>query len=384
MPTALEMNLGGVNPGFGETGGIGSYMLSGGAVPTTTSIQGTSTNTQGPATVTRPDNWQSYSANPPPTVTTPTQPTQTSAPSNNGLDPHINPQTGVWDDNYYQSHLPQQDLSSQISDAYQPAIDALQTAIDAANTGAGTQTDSVNANFNTGIDRANQEKASLTGDATLKQQDFNTQLKSAYENALRLFNALKQQGIARFGGTSSAGEFTSDLARQEMMKQQRDIGQQQTTGDLAFSKEFAQIGQYVGNKITDLTNWKNDAIGQIKQNLTDTLSAIAQRRGDIESNKTKDKIAALQTAQQNVQLLQNADKTFRQNLAIASISQAQQISGTAFTPAQINAQLSSWGISMNGNTAAAPTSSVYASTVGRPRGRTNEYGQLVDNNGNPV
>ena len=269
----------------------------------------------------------------------------------------------------------QGDLSTQISEAYQPAIDALGFADSTARTGAADEEASTIRNWQTGVDRAGQEQTTLTGDQQLKQDAFNKELKSAYEKSLRLYNALKQQGIARYGGGSSAGEFISDLSRQEMFKQQRDIGEQQSTGDVAFAKQFAQIGQYIGNKITDLDNWKFDAMGQIKQNLGKTLVEISQRRGEIEGNKTKDKIAALQIAKDKVELIQQNDIKFRRDLALASISQAQEISGRAFTAAEISARLAEWGIPMNGATSTAGSSSILANISGPQK--KDEFGNLI-------
>lgn len=240
------------------------------------------------------------------------------------------------------------DLNNEISEAYGPALEALGMAESSARTGATGQEETVGRNYESEAAKAAAEKGQLTSETGQRQNQFNKTIRSAYEDAVRAYNALNQQRTARFGGGSSAGGAIGELASQEYFRQQGSIGEQQTQGDLQFANEFSKIGTYIGNKLTDLDNWKKDTMTQIKQNLSDTLVSIAQRRGDIEANKTKDKLAALQGAVARVQSVQDADKSFRQNLALASISQAQEISGRAFTPSEINARLSEWGIPMTG------------------------------------
>ena len=270
---------------------------------------------------------------------------------------------------------PEQDYSQQISDAYAPSLSALDQAIVAANQGATGQEESVDRNFTSSVDKTNTESGQLKSDTTDQQTQFNKVIRSAYEEAVRAFNALSQQRNARFGGGSSAGQAVGELANQEFFRQQGNITEQQSTGNLQFAKEFGRIGTYIGQKLTDLDNWKKDAVGQIKQNLSDTLVAIAQNKGQIEANKTKDKIAALQVARENVQKASDADTAFRQNLALTSISQAQEISGRSFTPAEINAQLTEWGIPLRGVSVGGGQGGT--TPTGNPGGQQDEFGNLI-------
>ena len=269
------------------------------------------------------------------------------------------------------------DYSQEISEGYAPALSALDQAIAAAGQGATTQEESIGRNYASGIEKTAAESAQLTGDTTEQQTAFNKIIRSAYEEAVRAFNALNQQRVSRFGGGSSAGQAVGELAQQEFFRQQGNVTEQQTTGNLQFAKEFANIGRYIGQKKTDLENWKLDAVGQIKQNLTDTLVAIAQNRGQIESNKTRDKLAALQTARENVQRVSDADTAFRQNLALTSIGQAQEIAGRAFTPAEINAQLAAWGIPLRGISRGGGQGTT--APTGLPGGQQqDEFGNLIN------
>lgn len=269
------------------------------------------------------------------------------------------------------------DINGQISDAYQPAINATNDAMRIAKEGATGQESSTLRNYDTGNANIDAESAQLNKDTTNKQTDFNQTVASALEQAIRSFNALKQQGISRFGGSSSAGGALGELASQEFFRQQGQTNTEQTKGNRQFADEFAKIGTYVGQKKTALDNWKLDAMDKIKQNLSETLNVIAARRGDIEANKTKDKIGALQTAKANVDAALTADKQFRQGLALAAITQAQQVAQRSFTPAEKNATLTAFGIPLNGVSDGTTQNSV----VPLGPGQRDQFGNLINPTG---
>lgn len=265
--------------------------------------------------------------------------------------------------------------TSDISDAYAPALQAIAEAENALRGNASAQEESVGRNYQSSLDQTNTESAQLKTETSQRQDQFNKQLRSAYENAVRAYNALNQQKIAKFGGGSSAGGAVGELAQQEYFKQQGNINDQQSQGDLQFSGEFSKIGSYIGKKLTDLDNWKKDTMSQIQQNLSSALAEISARRGDVESNKTRDKLALLQSARDRVAAVQDANRSFMQQLAVASLSQAQQISGRAFTPTEIQATLQQWGIPLNGVsgvTGQTPT------PTGRPNDQYDEFGNLIN------
>lgn len=247
-----------------------------------------------------------------------------------------------------QSLARERELSTQISDAYAPALAALDQAVGVVNSGAQTQIDSINRNYDTSIANADTESATLNRNTTQKQQDYNQILKSAFDQGVRVYNALNQKAIAKYGGGSSAGGAFQELANQEFYRQQGNLSQEGAKGAREFANEFANIGTYIAQKKTDLDNWKKDAIDKVQQGLRESLLSISMRKGDIEANKTKDKIAALQAAVQNVQNIQNTNAQFLQQLAATSIGQMQQTAGRAFTPTEIQAVLHQWGIPLLG------------------------------------
>jgi hypothetical protein len=209
---------------------------------------------------------------------------------------------------------------SDISDAYAPLLSALDSYAGQLNQGYGRDVQGVNDQYVGGQQKTDAESAQLNTDVDTNQRQYNNQLTSAYQDAIRAYNALAQQGNARFGGSSSAGQAVGELANQEFFRQQGNINEQQTEGDLSFIQQRTKIKDYILGKKNDLDNWKNQALSQLKTNLDSALAQIQQQKGIAESNKTKDRLAILQSAQQTADQIHATDIQFRQGLVAASHS----------------------------------------------------------------
>ncbi|MCK9371238.1 hypothetical protein M0R04_15100 [Candidatus Dojkabacteria bacterium] len=247
-----------------------------------------------------------------------------------------------WDGSQWVYQAPSGDngvSASDISDAYAPAIAALQGYIDAANTGATEDTTNLNTRVANQSGQLDVQQGELLGDTAIEQNKFNDSLRSALEDAIRAYNALAQQGNARFGRGNSAGGAVGELASQEFFRQQGAVGKQQTSGDLQFEGERTKIKNFVAKGKQDLDMYKNEAITEIQKGLRETLADIESRKGDIETNKTRDRIAALQNAKETAQRVSEANTTFRQNLITTAISNMQSVLGRVLTPAEIKVQV---------------------------------------------
>lgn len=266
-----------------------------------------------------------------------------------------------------------QDLAQQISDLYQPALDTLTQAEGAINQGYNTDVTNLNSSVSNLQDKTNTESAQLLGEQDTSQAAYNKTLQSAYAQAVRDYNALQQQGRARFGAGNSAGQAVGELAQQEYFRQQGNLNDKQTTGDLQFAAQRAKINTYIKQKFDDLDLYKQQALGELKKNLNSDLLSIAQRRGDIEANKTKDRINALQNAVAQTQAIQNADATFRNNIMTQSLALLQQTTGRTFTPAEIVAYMQEFqnqymnsGYNPSAGATAAPVTPVVGPTAYNP------------------
>jgi len=262
----------------------------------------------------------------------------------------------------------------QINEMYDPAMRL-------ANEAEGTARSEYDMDIANLIARANSERGKYLGegenllsDTQSEQDKFNATLQGALSQALRSYNALQQQKSARFGGGSSAGQAVGELAQQEYFRQQGAVGQKGVEGTQEFAKERGRIKQFISQKVGDLDMWKQEALTEAKKNLNATLQAIASRKGDIEANKTRDKLAALQNAMAQTQAIQQQDKAFRQNLALAAVNQMQTISGRAFTPAEIKAYIQEFTSELPGSTTG--TTSPVAMVNTTPKSYEDELDQL--------
>lgn len=226
---------------------------------------------------------------------------------------------------------------AEIDAAFSPLFSAFNQAESAVRGNYQTDVAGVDKRYQTYDKQYEDERSRLRGEAEDKQSDFNQTLRSALDEAVRAYNALDQQRIARFGGGSSAGQAVGELARQEFFRQQGNVQQEGVRGEREFAKEFANIGQFIAQKKSELDLWKEEALGELKKNLNTQLANIQSQRGQAESAKAQARLSIIQDSINRARAIQDQDTQFRQNLAIAGLNQLQESAGRTFTPEEINA-----------------------------------------------
>ncbi len=119
---------------------------------------------------------------------------------------------------------------------------------------------------------------------------------SALSDAVKSYNALRQQRNARFGSASSAGEAVGELAQQEFFRSQGNI---QGT----YQEQMGQIMQKASSLYTFLTKKKTEIdteaqnlLTQARNELTKRLMDISAQKGMLEQAKSQAKIQALNDA----------------------------------------------------------------------------------------
>lgn len=273
------------------------------------------------------------------------------------------------------------DYSQEISDMYAPAIQNTYDTENYLNDSYKTDQTNLEGQFANTATKYNQEGADLNASTDTEEQKFNKVLESAYADAVRSYNALQQQGRARFGRGNSAGQAIGELAQQEYFRQQGQVQQRGVEGSQQFAQERNKIKMYVSQKLTDLDLYKQQALADLKKNLQENLLAVQARRGDIEANKTRDRLAILESARNQVFAIKQADTQFRQNLALSAVSKMQEVSGRAFTPTEIAATLAEFQSALSGANvgAAAPQSS--GAVTGRKTSYDDPFGQIIQGGG---
>ena len=197
-------------------------------------------------------------------------------------------------------------------------------------------------------DKATQEGTQLTSDTADAENKQYTAIESALQSAIRAFNSLNQQRMARYGMGSSTGGAVGELSAQEFYRQQGGLNEQKVDVGTQFAKEFTKIKLFTKGKIDELEQYKNESITALKKDLADRLNTIAVAKADIGNNKAQMRLSAIQDTISSAREIANQATTFRQTLAANALNNMQQVAGRAFTPAEIKATLNDYGITSFG------------------------------------
>src|SRR3990167_9553445 len=237
-------------------------------------------------------------------------PTPTPAPSNNSgrgdsRDPHINPSTGFYDDNYFAANNPSGGDSGGVDTAaLDAAYNGIFSVLDAASTNATSNStldlQSLDAMKQQQLTAAQRNQDLATGVYDTQEQKSQGTYRSAYEDAVRNYQALQQNRVSRFGGGSSAGLAANDIANQEFYRQQGKLG-------TSLQDAMTSITQARSKTMNDFLTYQDEiemesanATRSIKKQLSDQLQQIGLTKAGYEADKTQRKIAALETARQQV------------------------------------------------------------------------------------
>lgn len=278
---------------------------------------------------------------------TPGQPKDTYTPSNPTPTPTPVPTPAP---------TPQPQQTIDISELYAPALAAADQAEQNVRTGATEDIDALDKRISQAEKNYMTQQDQLLADTAGEEDAFNKTLRSALSEAMKSYNALQQQGRSRFGAYSSAGQAIGELARQEFFKQQGNVQSKGVEGAADFAKERGRIKSFIGQKIDDLKLYKEEAMTEIQKNLRDQLAQISARRGDIEANKTQDKMNLLADARNQIKAIQDADRNWRMQIAAEAINREAQISGRSFSPQEIKAYIDEFAFGIPTSVAPQTTS----------------------------
>lgn len=231
-----------------------------------------------------------------------------------------------------QQNQAQNDYASQISESYEPYKRELTNMEGTLQSGFDEQSANLESSAINEAKKYDTQGQELTQATQTEEAKFRQTLQSALSEAIRSYNALKQQATARFGGASSAGQAVGELANQEFLRQQGQTQQAGVEGSAKFGVEYGKIKSYVQQKKDDLDQFKKEALTQLRDNLNKGLNEIRLRKADVEANKTRDRLALLQSTIEQARNMALQDQQFRQQLGLAAVSKLQEVSGRQFTP----------------------------------------------------
>lgn len=269
-----------------------------------------------------------------------------------------------------------EDYSKMISELYDPALQLANQQEQTVRGGfEGDKTNLLN-RIAQSLGEYQTQGDELLGSTDKEQTTFNSVIENALNQAVRAYQALQQRGNVFYGGASGTGAAMGELAQREFARQQGNINTKMAEGTQQFAEERTKIRSYIDSKRKDLDLFKNEALTTLEQNLKVQLDQIQARRYDIEANRTRDKMAALQSTMAQTQAIADQDKQFRQNLAMAGLQQLQSISSRPFTPAEIKAYMSEFASDFNVTPGQETSDTVANMMKSKPRSYQDEFSTL--------
>jgi hypothetical protein len=257
----------------------------------------------------------------------------------------LNPAQQTEWNNMQQSAEP--DWNAMVDEIYNNANKDLDEAARNLETGTNENINLVTKDYDTNVKNTETNRQQLLGDVQASEGKYNKVLDSAVEQAIRDYNALQQQGRSRFGGGSSAGRAVGELAQMEYFRNQGKISDKRAEGTKDFAGERNKIAIYVSQKLDDLEMRKQAALQQLRQQLREGLQQIQSQRTQLAGNRSRERMAFMQDTVNRARAIQDTNMQMRQQIGLAAISQMQEIEGRAFTPAEIKAVMSQFGINLN-------------------------------------
>jgi len=229
----------------------------------------------------------------------------------------------------------QQDDSQLISNMYAPALSALDQVMQNLQSSQTESTGMISDMYGSSLQNIGNEQKDLESGLQLQENRLNTGAMNANDQAHRDYNALTRLGQNEYGRGSSAGGAIAELVAKEYMRTGGQMRQQVQQGLEQLGLESQKLKTYISDKKIALDNWKMQAMKDINDTFKNGMNDIALRRGDIEANKTRDKMTLLQAAKDRVQAIADRDYEFKQNLAQFAVEQLSKATGKTFTPQEI-------------------------------------------------
>ncbi len=227
------------------------------------------------------------------------------------------------------------DLGSLISSAYGPALQALQDIEGKLYSSRDENIGNINTTAQQSGESISREQNSLQSSLDQQSADLEKSGRSAFAEAMRNVNNLFQTLAARYGQGASTGGAASEIIGQQYLRNNGQMQQQLEQGRQQIGQQVTQMKNYIADKMDQLDQWKRTTIASINDQFNQNMAQIAMRRGDIEANKTQDRVAALQNALSQAQNVQNQEMQFKQGLAQFAVENMTKFTNKAFTPQEI-------------------------------------------------
>lgn len=218
---------------------------------------------------------------------------------------------------------------------YAPSFNALGDLANFLSGNRETSRNNLISQYDTTKGQIGEEQGTLEAGLAEQQRQLGESGRSAAAEALRSYNALMQQNLSRYGLSTGAGQFLSDLVGQEYLRSRSGINQQMQSGQNQLALEGQKTKQYISKKIGDLDMWKNEAFQKIDEDFQSKMYDINAQKGVLERDKQQQKMAVLQDTLNYQRQVEQQDRQFRMDLANFAVQNLQNVTGQTYTPQEI-------------------------------------------------
>jgi len=121
--------------------------------------------------------------------------------------------------------------------------------------------------------------------------------------AIRAYNALKQQGMTRYGGGSSTGNAIAEIASQQFIRTQGDLHTKYVAGQMEIQKAERETNYNLTAAMQDLETKRIAGMREIQNNLNTAINEIELKKAQLADDKQAARLQALQQANDRAQQL---------------------------------------------------------------------------------
>jgi len=246
------------------------------------------------------------------------------APSNS----HINPSTGLWDDNYYaqqQKANPQGVSEEDINNAYNPVFADIQGLRDTAQANQQTYMDAATNPFE--ALRPDIEQAYTSGQ-NLNQQQTNTNnstTQNALASARQLYNELSQGVQQRFGGAGSTSDFAKAFYGRQLQQNEGGIYNTAGQNQQSLQTQAANLLSQHDNNIKQLEAQKASALSNAQLQFQNMLQQIDQLKTQTDQQKAQAKLDAVTQLKATANAINQQFTQFGQQMQLQTQSSLDQL-----------------------------------------------------------
>ncbi len=139
-------------------------------------------------------------------------------------------------------------------------------------------------------------KQATLDDISAQQEELGVNARSALSEALRAYQGLQQQSMARFGRQSSAGAAVGELVQQEFMRNQGKTFSDLNREEAALGRERVKAQVFYDDTLKTYELEADSQLEGVARWLRESVAQVNSQRGQLESERAAKKMDILQRA----------------------------------------------------------------------------------------